>query len=212
MTDIPRQVFMDTLQNSPNLPYVLEINGFKKSKAPNVNLFEVMKRLDVFDIVKLLRAVDNPYADVVKEYYIHQYSSGIGVSGDFDCYLPFDQKRDYIIKQILKGNKPPNPLEGFGEIATGVVFRTMPVYHEHVDTPTVPSRTDWYEVWLDNQHEIFKRTRDENGNARTGGNAIKPDQVSVNEDVQTNWTSRLQTMARRLTLQLSSWVRALFPL
>ena len=110
MVTLARDKFYEIMKDSPNLSYVEEISGFKKSKA-DVNLLEIMKRLDVFEICYFLIAAGRiKEAKIIKEMYIADAGNGLSMSWEgFDCYLPYDQKRDYVIKQILKGNIPDHP-------------------------------------------------------------------------------------------------------
>lgn len=112
---IPRQLFYDILTkiNSPNLSYVEEINGFKKSKN-DVNLHEVMKRLDIFDIIALLDAMNE--IDKAKILF-NIFCDYAGCLWDgFDCYLEYNFKRDYIIKKVLKDEDVSYVSEMYGTI------------------------------------------------------------------------------------------------
>lgn len=106
---IDRDTFFKIMKKSPNLDYVMEIEGFAKSKAP-VSLFEIMKRLDVLDITCFLFAAGkDAEALTVAEFYIADLGDMYCCWDGFDCYMPFDKKRDYVIKQILKGVIPEHP-------------------------------------------------------------------------------------------------------
>lgn len=99
---IDRKLFYKVLQNSKNLSYVEEIKGFTKSKSP-INLSEVMKRLDLFDIISLMEATGNlDVVKFIKDTWISN-SNDLDVSWEgFDCYYPFYMRRDYLIKQFIK--------------------------------------------------------------------------------------------------------------
>ncbi len=106
---LERAKFFQIMKTSPNLDYVREIKGFDKSQAP-VSLYEVMKRLDVLDVVCFLFAAGkDAEALTVAEFYISDLGDSYCCWDGFDCYLPFDQKRDYVIKQIIKGVIPAHP-------------------------------------------------------------------------------------------------------
>lgn len=100
---ISRTIFYDTMRktNSPNLAYVEEIKGFSKSKSETINLLEILKRLDSFDIMYLMfSSGDQDMANFVKKMWIsHEPDSPVaaGLEG-FDCWLPPQVRRDCLIK------------------------------------------------------------------------------------------------------------------
>ena len=101
---IERCIFYETMRKtgSPNLPYVEEISGFSKSKAP-VNLFEVLRRLDAFDIYHLMVAVeDRDMASFVRSMWLVPTKTHIAVVDGMDCWLPPEVRRDALIKLYNK--------------------------------------------------------------------------------------------------------------
>lgn len=106
MIILPRADFLKVMDGSANLPYIMEISGFAKSKA-DVNINEVMKRIDLFDIINFMtESGDNDVVEFIRDTWITPVSTETGggyVSWEgFDCYLPYDEQRDYLIKQFIK--------------------------------------------------------------------------------------------------------------
>jgi hypothetical protein len=104
---IPRKNFYAAMSSSVNLAYIEEISGFKKSKA-DVNLFEVMSRMDVFDIIKVAwEHGDKDLAQFVNDAYLTPSKGGFVSWEGFDCYRPKEERRDYVIKQYIKTRTRP---------------------------------------------------------------------------------------------------------
>ena len=84
-----------------NILYIKEKLNIKKKLPKHIYFFQIISCLDLVEITLILR--DNGFPlTAIKCFESVLESDGMIVESNFDCYLPYDQKRDYLIKDLMK--------------------------------------------------------------------------------------------------------------
>lgn len=96
-----------TLVTSDNVEYIKEKLKVKNKEPSQVSFFQILSCLDLIDVFRILAR--NPTykiaADIIGYEIVTQHmnsKTGFITESNFDCYLPFDERRDYKIKHLLK--------------------------------------------------------------------------------------------------------------
>lgn len=88
--------------------YVLDKHGLKDRSQQKITMFQIMGQLSSWCIGRLLIRNGYPMSGI---RVINQFTAISKIGDDysiceigcgFDCYLPYNERRDYLIKQMLK--------------------------------------------------------------------------------------------------------------
>jgi len=118
--------------------YILDKHGLKDKEKQKITFFQILGQLSSWCVARLL--IRNGYPTtgvrVVRKFTnITKTDDGYSICEigcGFDCYLPYDERRDYLIKQMMKEEDDArvrvsgeSPIEEAADIFETVLLRRL---------------------------------------------------------------------------------------